>query len=251
MSRHVWRPLLVVLALVALLFVFRYFYVPDDFGVHEPGFTYGWYREQNIFDWQGVAIKYQGRESCKPCHQKQVDAISGMPHAIIQCENCHGPAMDHPSDSAKLSIDRTRELCLRCHAKLAYPSSARGGLRGIDPATHHPDRACVECHDPHHPALTNLQSPTSTGRHGNDFCRSCHQLQVDTVKGQPHEIVYCESCHGPARNHPSSPAKLSIDKTRNLCLKCHVDKWRHNLGRECVTCHDPHKSSLQFLQFLP
>ena len=48
-----------------------------------------------------------------------------------------------------------------------------------------------------------------------------------------------------------SPAKLTIDKTRHLCLTCHVDKWRHNRGRTCVTCHDPHKSSLQFLQFLP
>ena len=79
MSRHVWRPLLVVLALVAVLFVFRYFYVPSIFGVHEPGFTYGWYRAANIFDWRAVAIKYQGRESCTRCHQKQVDAISGMP----------------------------------------------------------------------------------------------------------------------------------------------------------------------------
>lgn len=251
MSNHVLRPLLVVIALVAILFVVRQAYVPDDFGVHERGYMYGWYREGSIGDWKWATAKYQGRESCEPCHEKQVDSISGMPHAAIQCENCHGPATDHPSDPAKLPSDRTRELCLRCHAKLRYPSSARGGLRGIDPGTHHPGPACVACHPPHHPTLTNRQSPTSSGRHGNEYCRPCHQAQVDAIVGMPHEIVYCESCHGHARNHPTNPAKLAIDKTRKPCLRCHVDKWRHNVGRACITCHDPHKSSLQFLQFLP
>lgn len=251
MSSHVWRPLLVFLAVVVLLLVVRQFYVPDDFGVHEPSYAYGWYREKSIGDWKWATVKYQGRESCTPCHEKQVDTISGMPHASIQCENCHGPATDHPTDPQTLPTDRSRELCLRCHTKLEYPSSARGGLRGIDPAEHYPDEACADCHDPHRPVLTDLQSPSASGRHGNEYCRSCHQQQVDTVEGQPHAIVYCESCHGKARDHPTDPPKLSIDRTRELCVTCHVEKWGHNPGRACIICHDPHKSSLQFLHFLP
>jgi len=248
---HALRPLLVVVALVVVILTVRHFYVPDDFGVHERGYTYGWYRERNIWDWEKMAVKYQGKESCLPCHQKQADLISFMPHAVIQCENCHGPALDHPSDPKKLPIDRTRELCLRCHAKLPYPSSARGELRGIEPETHHAGEECVKCHSPHEPRLENLPSPASMQRHESAYCRPCHQTQVDTVKGMPHAIIYCESCHGPAKNHPSDPAKLSTDSTRALCLKCHVDKTRHNLGHVCITCHDPHKSDLQFLQFLP
>jgi predicted CXXCH cytochrome family protein len=251
MKSHALRPLWVVLAIVVTILVVRHYDVPSDFGVHSNGYMYGWYRGRNIWDWKRVTVKYQGKASCASCHQKQVDANSGTPHAIIQCENCHGPALDHPTDPARLAIDKTREFCLRCHAKLPYPSSARGGLRGIDPATHHPGVECVKCHDPHHPNLTNLQSPTPNRHHGNEFCRSCHQVVVDTIVGQPHAIIYCESCHGPALNHPTDPAKLAIDKTRALCLKCHVDKADHNFGRTCVTCHDPHKSSLQFLQFLP
>ena len=250
-SSHAWRPLLVFVAIVALLLTVRHFYVPNDFGVHERGYTYGWYRGLSVGDWKWLPIKYQGRESCAECHRKQVVSIRDMPHASIQCENCHGPALDHPSDPAKLTIDTTRELCLRCHASLPYPSSARGGLRSIDPATHNPGQPCVECHSPHQPTLDHLLSPDAGQVHVNATCRPCHQDQVEEIVGMPHEIIYCERCHGPVGNHPSDPPKLAIRETREACLKCHDSKTRHNLGRTCVTCHDPHKSSLQFLRFAP
>ena len=251
MSGHVWRPLLVVLVLVAVLIVVRQIYVPDDFGVHARGYTYGWYRSGSVIDWRWMPLQYQGKESCAECHQKQVAQIRDMPHASIQCENCHGPALDHPSDPPKLVIDTSRGLCLRCHARLPYPSSARGGLRGIDPATHHQGRECVECHPPHHPILDDVRAAGSAGGDLNASCRPCHQKQVDDIVGMPHQIIYCERCHGPKGEHPTDPPKLAIERTRSLCLTCHDDKTRHNAGRPCVTCHDPHKSSLQFLQFLP
>ena len=65
---------------------------------------------------------------CKDCHADKIEMISKTPHAIIECENCHGPAgtpegiLHYDADKrAKLPIDRSREQCLRCHAKLAYP----------------------------------------------------------------------------------------------------------------------------------
>jgi predicted CXXCH cytochrome family protein len=211
---------------VVTILVVRHYYVPSDFGVHKNGYMYGWYRGRSVFDWKFVTVKYQGKQTCTPCHQKESDLRYGTPHANIQCENCHGPLLDHPTDPVKLTIDKSRDLCLRCHSKLPYPSSARGGLRGIDPATHHPGEACVQCHDPHHPNLTALQTTTADRRRGNDFCRTCHQAVVDTVVGQPHAVIYCESCHGPALNHPTDPTKLKIDKTRALCLTClcHVSR---------------------------
>jgi predicted CXXCH cytochrome family protein len=251
LKSHVMRPVYVVLVLVVGLLAFRYLYVPTDFGVHDRGFTYGWYRQGNIADWRQVTIKYQGRQSCKRCHPVEYDKITQMPHAIIQCENCHGPAMNHPYDPKKLPLDTSRELCLRCHSKLPYPGSARGELRGVDPATHHPGVPCVDCHIPHQPALQHLQSAGGNPRHENDYCRQCHRQQVDTLSGTPHAIIYCESCHGPAKAHPSKPAKLEIDATRDLCLTCHPDKKRHNISHACVTCHDPHQSGLEHLQFLP
>jgi predicted CXXCH cytochrome family protein len=251
MSSHALRPLVVALALVALLVVVQRLYVPGDFGVQARGYTYGWYRERSVADWKWAAIKYQGRDFCAECHRDEAGGIRDMPHASIECENCHGPALGHPDDPARLAVDTRRELCLRCHARLPYPSSARGGLRSIDPATHNPDRPCVECHLPHQPTLQNLRSPEPGRRQLNATCRPCHQNQVDEVVGMPHEIIYCERCHGPAGNHPSDPPRLVIDETRKACLKCHVGKTRHNFGRTCVTCHDPHKSSLLFLRFEP
>ncbi len=153
MKGHVWRPLYVVIGIVVLILIIRVFYVPADFGVHERGYMYGWYREGNIKEWMNVKVKYQGEEYCKGCHPDKLESIMKTPHAIIQCENCHGPAMEHPSEPPKLKIDKSREQCLRCHFPLLYPTSGRANIRGIDPEKHNPGIECVMCHNPHSPSL--------------------------------------------------------------------------------------------------
>ena len=164
MKNHVFRPLFVVIGLVIAILLIRPFYVPKDFGVHERGYMYGWYREGNIEDWKKVEVKYQGKEYCKNCHPDKVEIIDRTPHAIIQCENCHGPAGSEdgvlhfdPDKRPKLEINKTREQCLRCHAKLQYPSSGRANIRGIDPDNHYPGIECVMCHNPHKPSLEGLK----------------------------------------------------------------------------------------------
>lgn len=157
MRSHVWRPLFIALGIVVAALVFRAFYVPKDFGIHERGYMYGWYRKGNIEDWKEFKVKYQGKEYCRDCHPDKVEAIDRTPHAVIQCENCHGPAIDHPAEPPKLEIDRSRQLCLRCHFPLPYPTSGRANIRGIDPDKHNPDIECVMCHDPHNPSLRGLK----------------------------------------------------------------------------------------------
>ncbi|MDA8083470.1 MAG: cytochrome c3 family protein [Nitrospiraceae bacterium] len=157
MRNHVFRPLIVVVGLVAIVLVVRVFYVPGDFRIHENGYMYGWYRTGNIEDWKKVKVKYQGREYCKDCHPDKLESISQSPHAIIQCENCHGPGIGHPDNPAKLPIDRSRGLCLRCHTKLPYPTSGRANIRGIDPDTHNAGIECASCHNPHKPSLEGLK----------------------------------------------------------------------------------------------
>ncbi len=78
-------------------------------------------------------------------------------HAIINCENCHGPAFEHPSNPSKLIIDRKREQCLRCHYYLPYPTSGRGNIKGIDPEKHNPGIECVMCHNPHKPDMGGMR----------------------------------------------------------------------------------------------
>ncbi len=152
MKSHVWRPLFVVIAFVVLILGVRLFYVPKDFGIWERGYMYGFHRKGNENDWKAFKVKYKfDGEYCKGCHSDKSDSIMKTPHAIINCENCHGPALDHPDNPPKLTIDKSRGLCLRCHYPLPYPTSGRSNIRGIDPDQHNPGVDCVSCHNPHNP----------------------------------------------------------------------------------------------------
>jgi len=146
---HVLRPLYVVLTMVAIVLIARTLFVPDDFGIHERGYMYGWYRQANVEEWKAVKVKYQGKEICAACHSQIAQKNLSSPHRIIECENCHGPAVGHPLDPPKLTIDKTRGLCLRCHASLPYPTSQRSEIKGIDPDRHNTGLPCGLCHNPH------------------------------------------------------------------------------------------------------
>lgn len=148
---HVWRPLFVALGVVLLILLLRTVLVPADFGVHERGYMYGWHRKGNEADWKGVRVRYKGTAYCVGCHGDKYEDIKDSPHGRIMCENCHGPALNHPEDPRTLQIDRSRALCVRCHFRLDYRTSGRGDIRGINPQTHHPEAECVLCHYPHNP----------------------------------------------------------------------------------------------------
>jgi len=153
MKNHVLRPLWLAIAVVAMVLIARVFLVPEDFGVHGESFTYNYYRLSNVQEWKDFPAKYQGRERCARCHDEQSENNAASKHASIQCENCHGPGAGHPKKVKQLAIDGSRELCLRCHQSLPYPSSQRAALPAIDGATHMKKKECRKCHDPHMPDL--------------------------------------------------------------------------------------------------
>ena len=146
---HVLRPLYVVLALAAIILIARSFWIPNDFGTHEQGYTYGLYRQSNVEEWKDFTVKYRGREFCRACHAPQAQKLASARHKDIECENCHGPAIFHPADPRKLVLDRSRELCLRCHASLFYPTSQRSQNKGVNPDQHNPGLECAFCHKAH------------------------------------------------------------------------------------------------------
>jgi len=146
---HVLRPLYVVLVVAGMILIARTFVVPGDFGIHESGFMYGWYRKSNEEEWKAFKPKYQGRAYCQDCHADSGQQLRSSGHKPIECENCHGPAQGHPDNPPKLTLDRSRDLCLRCHTFLAYPTSQRSEIKGVDPENHNPGGECVACHNPH------------------------------------------------------------------------------------------------------
>lgn len=157
MRNHVLRPLFAAMALVALILTARQLMVPSDFGVHGKSFTYNYYRADSVTDWKNFPVSYKGRAYCEECHDENTASNASSKHAIIQCENCHGPAMDHPDDPETLTINRSRDLCLRCHASLPYPGSLRGEIVSIEPEDHNPGEECVQCHNPHNPNLEDME----------------------------------------------------------------------------------------------
>ncbi len=156
MKKHALKPLWVALTVIALVLLARYVMVPKDFGVNGRNFTYGFHRQSAINDWLVVPVKYKGKESCNECHDDKYAENLESRHRLLECENCHGPALEHPENPERLVIDLSRDLCLRCHSKLDYPNSPRGALPGIDPAEHNAGLACSECHNPHRPDLEDM-----------------------------------------------------------------------------------------------
>jgi len=138
---------------IGLTFLVRPLVVPSDFGVGERGFMYSYHRKSNEDEWKAFKVKYQSKQYCKDCHEDKYNANMSSKHKIIQCENCHGPAIDHPENPEKLVIDKRRELCIRCHSRLPYPTSLRATIKGINPTEHNPEYECSTCHDPHSPDL--------------------------------------------------------------------------------------------------
>ena len=149
MTNHVLRPLIAFAGIVVAIVGVRTLLVPADFGIGPSGYMYGWHRAGNEAEWKALTPKYKGSQYCQTCHTDKYSAIKKSPHTIIQCENCHGPARDHPNDPPKLEVNRDRSLCIRCHAAQHVKFAARAKIKSIDPAKHNPGLPCAGCHNPH------------------------------------------------------------------------------------------------------
>ncbi|MBE0501839.1 MAG: cytochrome C [Desulfuromonadales bacterium] len=156
MKNHVWRPLFVVIGLVVFILLVRMLYVPVDFNAQEKGYTFGYHRLSNEQEWKDYPAKYKESGYCLECHPENTATLAESAHAMIPCENCHGAALQHPDAPELLTVDRSRELCVRCHSSLFMPSSGRSAIPGIDPAEHNVDELCSDCHNPHNPSLEEM-----------------------------------------------------------------------------------------------
>ncbi|MFZ4573649.1 MAG: cytochrome c3 family protein [Phycisphaerales bacterium] len=151
-------------------------------------------------------------DACANCHRDVTgahDRVHG-PASVGACGACHQP---HSSKLPKLLIADGRDLCLRCHVRVAIE------LR-VKPVVHAPVLGeCRVCHDPHatdNPAL--LVADTVT------LCSSCHEDVAHTAKNAvtQHGAVTsnrgCTNCHTP---HAGDFASLLKQDPKTLCFECH------------------------------
>lgn len=88
---------------------------------------------------------------------------------------------------------------------------------------------------------------------GQLACVDCHTDVAELRKGNAHERVSCESCHGALAAHAADPSVAVVRPDgRTTCAICHVpDRSKPNgfktvnfaehAGDEpCISCHVPH-----------
>lgn len=184
---------------------------------------------------------------CRVCHE----APRG--HAVhqgLQCAECHRAS----ARATRQSL--SPEECMACH--------------------HSPERdiPCSSCHDAPGPRTTSQQVrlavwatarqrslPFDHGRHAEVTCNACHQQRPSMAPTRScascHEDHHrvdarCQSCHvqPSAGVHDAgvhltcsgagchdAPDVQAMAQTRAVCLVCHQAQERHEVGRECVECH--------------
>src|SRR3972149_2270875 len=95
----------------------------------------------------------------------------------------------------------------------------------------------------------------SLGYAGKESCMECHEDKASSMETDLHDVLSCETCHGPSLQHVNLPDSIKPDKPqdRESCGICHsknaakmknvifqVDFNEHNTGKKCIDCHNPH-----------
>ncbi len=121
----------------------------------------------------------------------------------------------------------------------------------------HQDIANTWAHGPHAQALSDPVFEASWESQGKPgACLVCHTTGYDPATGQSeNEGITCVACHNPVpANHPKEDP-MPVDKSPDLCGKCHSDprfsteNWQlsahYQRGMSCTVCHDPHGAGMK------
>jgi hypothetical protein len=74
---------------------------------------------------------------------------------------------------------------------------------------------------------------------GQVACVECHSDVADTRKGNAHEKIGCESCHGPNAKHAANPENAATKPDpRATCAVCHTPNPAKPVGFKTVDFND-------------
>ncbi len=197
---------------------------------------------------------------CAGCHSTGVDISSGTwTEQNITCESCHGPGKLHAQkptvanivNPARLSTERSMEVCLACHQagrpggdEFAWAVGYQPGKilanywHGFEPV---PGKQTSEFWDNGTAHKNRVQGNTFTHSvmHANGIqCSNCHDshgsrnLSMTTKSASTNAL--CLTCHGPGKTVGPNFTELSDHthhsptSTGSQCINCHMPKTGEN-----------------------
>ncbi|MCL5987104.1 MAG: hypothetical protein M1371_11180 [Actinobacteria bacterium] len=196
------------------------------------------------------------QDVCFPCHTVGYDPNTAGGYDDIesktalggvQCENCHGSAIEHIKSpgTVKPAVIVTGEQCMTCHTDVHHPTTdewkdskhavALDGLKSSDHAADY----CLECHttdDLINPAVKLDEAQTSI------TCVKCHNPHGTENTAQLREPVgeLCGSCHTMEGAKPGSAVHhATAEMFSGTGAAGEVESVNTHAGLQdsCATCH--------------
>jgi len=158
----------------------------------------------------------------------------------VQCEACHGPAIDHVKSPSASNIEKdvTKEACGKCHIRATNTAVTLGGKNDECGGDSNPEYlingapSTAGDFNGHHEQYNELVGVTGDGAHASLDCVDCHDphkrshkvtsaiasaLAITDNEESAEDrgaVVSCESCHG------SKILKYSMPGVE--CVDCHM-----------------------------
>ena len=148
---HIIRLLIVIMFVVVILFLVRWFLIPQSFG------RYGHYRGDNVKEQMDLPLVYLESAFCKDCHEVQYNDWKDNGHSSVNCETCHGHWEIHNGRVKTMTAIKSDDTCTMCHQKLtgrpdSFPQIVSFSKHIEEQEVSEEDILnCLDCHDPHVP----------------------------------------------------------------------------------------------------
>ena len=142
----------------------------------------------------------------------------------VQCENCHGPASDHPNpDFGSVTVSLDAGICGDCHNGTHHPTFDEWQTSGHStPVDFAAARAsCAQCHN-------GLEGPRYL-----DDAEGYIPLPEDPPVVIAHTCAVCHDPHG--SGNPGQLRNASVD---DVALPNAILQPNGGAGKLCMTCHN-------------
>jgi predicted CXXCH cytochrome family protein len=192
---------------------------------------------------------------CAGCHSTGSDHYAqSWVELNIACESCHGPGKTHSDkpglgnvvNPARLSVERSMDVCLSCHQagkppgdEYAWPVGYQPGMdlakywHGFTPEAGKQTAEFWQNGTAHKNRIQGNAFLQSVMHEAGLQCSNCHQSHGSlhrslTVKAAESNAL-CLTCHGPGR--AAGPDYKTLDE--------HTHHAPLSAGSRCIECHMP------------